>query len=268
MKKIGILLLALATLAMGIYSVAADSVNTPIFDDGVVDIHHSQEFGNLGVFVNASKTDAPHEVNINISDNTGYSMEFHTKNQEGYVGTSTYILSCDDKKIRRVTVSVIVNGEIVKKTDILKSEICKAEQVDVKSISIENSYAISIETFNPNENSVGIEAFLLKWNADGSASRTIDQKQMILPPGNGNVLLHAPKPENYEVILNTFNADGIDRHDVVVEPAVKNLEFFFFLIVGLGGIIIGYFIGSNRAYKKAYRDIKTEEVLRNKEKQK
>gem|GEM_PF-1767381 len=54
----------------------------------------------------------------------------------------------------------------------------------------------------------------------------------------------------------------------VTSEKPQNQDFFFFLIVGVGGVTVGYLIGTDRGYKKCIRDINQDRTDTFRERQK
>lgn len=141
------------------------------------------------------------------------------------------------------------------------------EKVIFGEITTESAYAINVSVNNPNKNSTEIELGAYANRAGGTPTYwTVERVR----PGNNSVKLFVPKEGPYYVFLETtLNENSLFiSEEVLVQDFWKNLAYPFFVVVALIGLAIGVVIGKKWGYNTCYRDMKSEEVLRNKEKQK
>jgi len=145
----------------------------------------------------------------------------------------------------------------------------------IEDITAESAYLLNVSTYNPNTKGITAEALVIFWPGD-SAGKGVNAQEVYIRPGNGSVMVYAPKQTStdknaskYEIWLRDENRTTFASKDFVPPPQrPKNLEYVFFLIAAVLGAIVGGIVGNGRGYAKCYRDMKAEEVLRNKEKQK
>ncbi len=140
------------------------------------------------------------------------------------------------------------------------------EKVIFGEITTESAYAINVSVNNPNKNSTEIELGAYANRAGGTPTYWTAER---VRPGNNSVKLYVPKEGPYYVLLETtLNENSLFvSEEVLVQDFWKNSAYPFFVVVALIAIAIGVVIGKKWGYNACYNDVKTEEALRNREKQ-